>query len=77
MKHSDPAPTNVEVASRIGVTPAAVSRFRGGSRIPRPITQSRIAEVFGWSAADQLAANLSGSYAAGFEEAIRNRATTA
>jgi predicted transcriptional regulator len=64
------SPSNVEVADVLGVSDAAVSRFRSGSRVPRMPTQTLIAEKFGWSLADQAQAHSAGTWAEGFERAI-------
>jgi transcriptional regulator with XRE-family HTH domain len=64
------SPTNVDVADRLGVSPAAVSRFRGGSRVPRMATQKAIAEAYGWSIRDQATAAAEGRYGEAFEAAL-------
>lgn len=66
------AESNVQIAARLGISPAAVSRFRGGSRVPRMATMRRIAEVYGWTISEQAVAHSQGSeiYRQGFEHAV-------
>ena len=41
--------SQVELASRVGVTPAAMSRYLSGLRLPRSITAARISDELGVS----------------------------
>lgn len=59
--------TNPSIAKLLGLDPSAVSRLRSGDRNPSFDTMSRIASVFGWSAAEQTLARQTGSWAEQFE----------
>lgn len=69
------SPTNLDVALKLGVSHASVSRYRAGngrtgSRIPKFAVQQRIAEQYGWSVASQANAIARGKYAEGLERAL-------
>ena len=61
---------NQDVANRLGVSRAAVSRFRNGSRVPRPATRARIAELLDWPIGTQAELEAAGKWAEGFEQAL-------
>jgi transcriptional regulator with XRE-family HTH domain len=61
-----PVLNNTDVGVRLGVSRAAVSRFRNGSRVPRMATQKKIAEIYGWTVAEQATAHAAGEWAAEF-----------
>lgn len=66
-------PLNTDVAERLGISSASVSRFRGGSRVPRIDIMRKIEKVYGWTVAEQATAHGEGTYATEFEAAIRNQ----
>lgn len=64
------APTNQDVAAKIGLTHSGVSRIRTGDRLPSVATMGRIQEQYGWSVQAQVEARGIGIYAAQFERAL-------
>ncbi len=55
---------NAEVARLLGLSKSAVSMLRSGRRSPSIDTMERVAEVYGWTVADQFEAKRGGWYAA-------------
>lgn len=64
------APTNQDVAAKIGLTHSGVSRIRSGDRLPSIPTMARIETVYGWTVQDQVSARGTGKYAEEFEGAL-------
>lgn len=68
------APSNELVGQVLGVSHAAVSRYKSGDRLPTIDVMGKIAEVLGWSIDDQYAARQSGNYASEFAARVSNHA---
>jgi transcriptional regulator with XRE-family HTH domain len=66
--------SNEEVGRRLGVSHAAVSRYRSGDRFPAIELMGKIAEVFGWSMDDQWKARQNGTYANEFTARVASGA---
>lgn len=64
------APTNRDVAERLGLTHSGVSRLRTGDRLASVPTMSRIEAVYGWSIQDQVEARAAGKYAEQLEAVL-------
>lgn len=56
-------PSNEEVGRLLGVSHAAVSRYKSGDRLPAIELMGKISEVYGWSMDDQWKARQNGTYA--------------
>lgn len=66
-------PSNVDVAERLEVSPAAVCRFRKGSRVPRVNIRLKIAEEYRWTVQAQAVAHANGTWAREFEAVLQRR----
>ncbi|QXJ40737.1 hypothetical protein [Curtobacterium phage Parvaparticeps] len=64
------APTNSEVAARIGLTHSGVSRLRSGQRNPSIVVMRNIENQYGWEVGDQVNAIESDTFHAEFEAQI-------
>lgn len=64
-------PNTSEVARRLGVSRAAVSRFRNGLRVPILSTRLAIVTEFGWSIEAQARAEAEGRWAEEFNKALK------
>lgn len=62
--------TNAAVAALLGVSEAAVSRYKTGHRIPHISVQVEIERIFGWSVSAQAVAHSKGKWARGFKSAL-------
>lgn len=67
------SPSNVDVAERLEVSPAAVCRFRRGSRVPRVGIRLKIAETYRWTVQAQAVAHANGTWADEFEAILKGR----
>jgi transcriptional regulator with XRE-family HTH domain len=63
--------TNVDLGAKLGISHAQVSRLRSGDRSPTLATLVSVQKTLGWPVADQVKAFEVGTYAAGFEDAIK------
>jgi transcriptional regulator with XRE-family HTH domain len=63
-------PSNEEVGRLLGVSHAAVSRYKSGDRSPTIDVMGKIAVLFGWSMDDQYQARQNGTYASEFTERV-------
>lgn len=64
------SPNTSEIARRLGVTRAAVSRYRNGLRVPILSTRLTIVTEFGWSIEAQARAEAEGRWAEEFNRAL-------
>jgi transcriptional regulator with XRE-family HTH domain len=64
-------PNTSEVARLLGVGRSAVSRWRGGHRVPRLEARKAIAQVLEWPISAQAEAEAVGKWSEQFEKALR------
>lgn len=70
-------PNTSDVARRLGVTRAAVSRWRSGSRLPQLAQRQKIEAAYGWGIADQALAEAAGTWAEAFNSMLERVEITA
>lgn len=60
------SPSNESIGQLLGVSHAAVSRYKSGDRVPELDVMARIAELYDWSIDRQYKARQEGTYASEF-----------
>ena len=63
--------THRVVADKLGVTVAAVSRLRSGSRLPSFDLMCKIQGAYGWPVEEQARARVNGQWMYAFESVLR------
>lgn len=66
-----------DIARRLKISPAAVSRYLRGTRIPKLAIQVKIEKLYGWPITEQATAASRGKYPAEFEKAMKRAASVA
>ena len=66
--------THRTVADKLGLTVAAVSRLRSGSRLPSFDLMWKIQEAYDWSVEEQTRARVDGQWMYAFESVLRRSA---
>lgn len=69
-------PNTSDVARRLSVSRAAVSRWRSGNRLPQMKQRQAIEKAYGWSVADQAVAESQQRWAAGFNAVLERSEAT-